>query len=343
MKLSLVLLALFWSPYAECQLRGNLRKLQTEEEEVQTIADKVKEQVESYVEAGSVELPEIDLSGVAGVTGSVLEQIKSAVGEENMTEEKVQEQADKIADVIAAKYIETEATEEGASATTSFDVSGITDAISSIEIAIELDLEKTSSPTSSPTDSPTASPTDSPTSSPTDSPTSSPSTSPTESPTESPTSSPTDSPTASPTDSPTASPTASPTSSPTASPTSSPTSSPTVTPALLAGIVDKAMSFVDNYTDNTEVTLPEVDAERISGIAETVFAQIQKDAEGEAITEEYLQSNKDKISQLIAMDFLELELTEDGEPLDLSDENLTELISEISTITLSMALESEGN
>jgi len=335
MKLSLVLLALFWSPYAECQLRGNLRKLQTEEEEVQTIADKVKEQVESYVEAGSVELPEIDLSGVAGVTGSVLEQIKSAVGEENMTEEKVQEQADKIADVIAAKYIETEATEEGASATTSFDVSGITDAISSIEIAIELDLEKTSSPTSSPTDSPTASPTDSPTSSPTDSPTSSPSTSPTESPTESPTSSPTDSPTASPTDSPTAS--------PTASPTSSPTSSPTVTPALLAGIVDKAMSFVDNYTDNTEVTLPEVDAERISGIAETVFAQIQKDAEGEAITEEYLQSNKDKISQLIAMDFLELELTEDGEPLDLSDENLTELISEISTITLSMALESEGN
>jgi len=335
MKLSLVLLALFWSPYAECQLRGNLRKLQTEEEEVQTIADKVKEQVESYAEAGSVELPEIDLSGVAGVTGSVLEQIKSAVGEENMTEEKVQEQADKIADVIAAKYIETEATEEGASATTSFDVSGITDAISSIEIAIELDLEKTSSPTSSPTDSPTASPTDSPTSSPTDSPTSSPSTSPTESPTESPTSSPTDSPTASPTDSPTAS--------PTASPTSSPTSSPTVTPALLAGIVDKAMSFVDNYTDNTEVTLPEVDAERISGIAETVFAQIQKDAEGEAITEEYLQSNKDKISQLIAMDFLELELTEDGEPLDLSDENLTELISEISTITLSMALESEGN
>lgn len=335
MKLSLVLLALFWSPYAECQLRGNLRKLQTEAEEVQTIADKVKEQVESYAEAGSVELPEIDLSGVAGVTGSVLEQIKSAVGEENMTEEKVQEQADKIADVIAAKYIETEATEEGASATTSFDVSGITDAISSIEIAIELDLEKTSSPTSSPTDSPTASPTDSPTSSPTDSPTSSPSTSPTESPTESPTSSPTDSPTASPTDSPTAS--------PTASPTSSPTSSPTVTPALLAGIVDKAMSFVDNYTDNTEVTLPEVDAERISGIAETVFAQIQKDAEGEAITEEYLQSNKDKISQLIAMDFLELELTEDGEPLDLSDENLTELISEISTITLSMALESEGN
>ena len=335
MKLSLVLLALFWSPYAECQLRGNLRKLQTEEEEVQTIADKVKEQVESYVEAGSVELPEIDLSGVAGVTGSVLEQIKSAVGEENMTEEKVQEQADKIADVIAAKYIETEATEEGASATTSFDVSGITDAISSIEIAIELDLEKTSSPTSSPTDSPTASPTDSPTSSPTDSPTSSPSTSPTESPTESPTSSPTDSPTASPTDSPTAS--------PTASPTSSPTSSPTVTAALLAGIVDKAMNFVDNYTDNTEVTLPEVDAERISGIAETVFAQIQKDAEGEAITEEYLQSNKDKIAQLIAMDFLELELTEDGEPLDLSDENLTELISEISTITLSMALESEGN
>jgi len=323
MKLSLVLLALFWSPLAECQLRGhNYRKLEKETEEVQSIADKVKQQVESYVPEGGVESPEIDLSSVADVTGSVLEQIKSAVGEENLTEEKVQDQADKIADVIAAKYIETEATEEGASATTSFDVSGITDAISSIEISIVLDLEKTSAPSSSPTETPTSSPTDSPTSSPT--------------------ASPTDSPTASPTDSPTSSPSMSPTESPTDSPTSSPTSSPTETPPLIAGIVKKAMSFLESYTEENEVTTPELDAERISGIAEQVFAQIEAQAGGEEITEEYLESNKDKIAQLIANDFLELELTEDGEPLDLSDEDLTELVTEISTITLTLALE-KGN
>ena len=108
------------------------------------------------------------------------------------------------------------------------------------------------------------------------------------------------------------------------------------------GIVKKAMSFLESYTEENEVTTPELDAERISGIAEQVFAQIEAQAGGEEITEEYLESNKDKIAQLIANDFLELELTEDGEPLDLSDEDLTELVTEISTITLTLALE-KGN
>jgi len=292
MKVSLALLGLAWSPITDCKLRGapvttKLRTLQ-DESEVQTIANKVTEKVQSYVEEGSYESPEIDVSGVAGVTENVLDQIKSAVGEENMTEEKVQANADKIADLIAAKYIDTEANKDGASATTNFDVSGLTNAISSVTIEIALDFEKTDAPSGAPTGSPTFTPTGAPTD----------------------------------------------------APTASPTSMPTVpTPAILS-IVNKAVEKLKEYNDGkSEITLPELDTERISAIAETVFSQIEQEAGDEEVTEAYLEENADRVAELINTAFLEFEITENGEPVNMSEEDLTKLMSSITSATIKLSYE----
>jgi len=363
MKLSLALLSLAWSPLGECKLRGTsknkLRKLvgHEESEEVQSIADKVKQQVQTAVDEGIES--EIDLSGVAGVTESVLTQIKNAVGEENMTEDKVQEQADKIADLIAAKYIDTEATDEGASAETSFDLSGLSDQVTSINIEITIDLEKTQAPTEAPTESPTEAPTESPTEaptpapteapteSPTEAPTESPTEAPTESPTEAPTPAPTDSPTESPTDAPTEAPTESPTETPTEAPTEAPTefptSMPSFTPPVLASIFQKAVGTLSDYVEENEISLPTLDTERISSIAEQVFGQIEEEAGDEDITEEYLENNAEKIAQLIATDYLEIEITEGGEPLDLSQEDMADLMETVTEITIKLAIEAGEN
>merc|ERR1712194_974517 len=338
MKLSLALLSLAWSPLGECKLRGTsknkLRKLvgHEESEEVQSIADKVKQQVQTAVDEGIES--EIDLSGVAGVTESVLTQIKNAVGEENMTEDKVQEQADKIADLIAAKYIDTEATDEGASAETSFDLSGLSDQVTSINIEITIDLEKTQAPTEAPTPAPTEAP---------KAPTWAPTEAPTESPTEAPTPAPTDSPTESPTDAPTEAPTESPTEAPTEAPTESPTSMPSFTPPVLASIFQKAVGTLSDYVEENEITLPTLDTERISSIAEQVFGQIEEEAGDEDITEEYLENNAEKIAQLIATDFLEFEITEGGEPLDLSQEDMADLMESVTEITIKLAIEAGEN
>jgi len=334
---SLFFLSLVWSPIGQCALRGaqvdrKLRILQETDllaEDVQTIASKVTDQVTSYVEENGIESPEIDLSGIAGVTENVLNQIKEAVGEENMTEDKIQDQADNIADMIAAKYIETEATDEGAQATTSFDVSSISKAISSITIEINLDLEslRSEAPSAAPTEAPTLQPTSEPTVAPTEAPTPEPTVAPTEAPTPEPTLEPTEPPTESPTE----------------NPTDVASLTPTAPTGVFADIVSKTVSILSDYAEETEVTLPTIDTERISNIAEDVLAQIKEEAGEETVTEEYLEEQSDRIASMIATDLLEVEFTEGGQPIDVTGDDLPVLISTITDITISMALDLGDN
>ena len=94
-----------------------------------------------------------------------------------------------------------------------------------------------------------------------------------------------------------------------------------------------------DYVEENEISLPTLDTERISSIAEQVLTQLEEDAGDEVVTEEYLEANAEKIAQLIATDYLEIEITEGGEPLDLSEENLEELMTSITQITLKIAME----
>ena len=114
------------------------------------------------------------------------------------------------------------------------------------------------------------------------------------------------------------------------------------TPSVLASIVNKTVGILSDYVEENEISLPALDTEGISSIAEQVFSQIEMEA-GEAVTEEYLEANADKIAQMIATDYLEIEITEGGEFADLSEENLAELMSSITEITLKLALEDVEN
>merc|ERR1712151_165946 len=108
----------------------------------------------------------------------------------------------------------------------------------------------------------------------------------------------TPSPTLPPTESPTEAPTEVPTESPTEAPTEAPTESPTVSEAVVeSNIVTKAT---------------------------------------EKVKEDMLEEQADKLAQLIANDFIELEVTEGGEPIDMTGEDLMDIISSIASMTFDM-------
>jgi len=347
-------LLLVWSPIGQCSLRGRMRNLQVTNSTTSEIVEKVAEQVKAYAEENDLETS-IDLSGVEGVTEDVLEQIKNAVGEENLTDDKVQEQADKIAQVISAQYIDTEVSDKGFSKETKFDLSGITDAVTGISLQISLDLSKLRSeapsdaPTPEPTESPTPVPTEAPTPDPTEAPTEAPTPIPTEAPTPMPTEAPTPMPTEAPTPIPTEAPTPVPTEAPTPVPTESPTVSPTFEPSfsptetVVVGIFDKVLGIFSNYIEENQITLPQINTEQMASVAESVLSQIEEEAGDESVTEEYLETQKDRIAELIATDLLQFEITEGGEPVDLGDEKLTDIISTVTEMTITLAMGDGGN
>jgi len=308
------------------------------------IATGVMEKVANYAEEkGPLNLPELDVSKVTGIVEAILAQIEKAVGEENMSEEVLQSQADNIADLIAANYIELDVSDESLQTEIEFDLSKIFDSIESvIKVQFELDREgeSTESPTvaltESPTDAPTESPTKAPTPVPTEEPTESPTEEPTESPTEEPTEAPTEEPTEAPTAEPTEAPTEEPTEAPTAVPTEEPTESPTVSEAVVESIVTKASDKIKEYVDEGSIN---IDTDRISSIAEDVLSKFREEVGEDNVTEDMLEEQADKLAQLIANDFIELEVTEGGETIDMTGEGLMDIISTITDMTFNIVYE----
>jgi len=255
----------------------------------------------------------------------------------------LQSQADNIADLIAANYIELDVSDESLQTEIEFDLSKIFDSIESvIKVQFELDREgeSTESPTvaltESPTDAPTESPTKAPTPVPTEEPTESPTEEPTESPTEEPTEAPTEEPTEAPTAEPTEAPTEEPTEAPTAVPTEEPTESPTVSEAVVESIVTKASDKIKEYVDEGSIN---IDTDRISSIAEDVLSKFREEVGEDNVTEDMLEEQADKLAQLIANDFIELEVTEGGETIDMTGEGLMDIISTITDMTFSIVYE----
>merc|ERR1712151_1439061 len=245
---------------------------------VNTIVTSVMEKVADYAEEkGPINLPELDTSQVTSIAEAILAQIEKAVGEENMSEEVLQSQADNIADLIAANYIDLEVSDESLKTEIEFDLSKIFEAIQSV-VKVQFELDREGEDTEPPTLALTESPTDAQT----------------EAQTEAPTPAPTEAPTPDPTEAPTEVPTES----PTEAPTEAPTESPTVSEAVVeSNIVTKAT---------------------------------------EKVKEDMLEEQADKLAQLIANDFIELEVTEGGEPIDMTGEDLMDIISSIASMTFDM-------
>merc|ERR1712151_1358611 len=293
---------------------------------VNTIVASVMEKVADYAEEkGPINLPELDTSQVTSIAEAILAQIEKAVGEENMSEEVLQSQADNIADLIAANYIDLEVSDESLKTEIEFDLSKIFEAIQSV-VKVQFELDREGEDTEPPTLALTESPTDAQTEAQTEAPT--------PAPTEAPTPDPTEAPTEVPTESPTEAPTEVPTESPTEAPTEAPTESPTVSEAVVeSNIVTKATEKVKEYVDEGSIN---IDTDRISSVAEDVFSKFREEVGEDNLTEDMLEEQADKLAQLIANDFIELEVTEGGEPIDMTGEDLTDIISSIASMTFDM-------
>jgi len=264
------------------------------------IVTKATEKVKEYVDEGSIN---IDTDRISSVAEDVLSKFREEVGEDNLTEDMLEEQADKLAQLIANDFIELEVTEGGEP----IDMTGedLMDIISSIaSMTFDMVYIKESQITPSPTLPPTLAPTESPT----------------YSPTESPTESPTD------------------------SPTSSPTSSPTIPDSVVQSIVKKAVEAVSSYVEKEgPINMPELDTDKVSSLAENVLNDFRDEVGEDNVTEDMLEEQADKLAQLIANDYLELEITEGGEPVDLTEEELMDIVSTITDVTFQIFYDAEGN
>merc|ERR1712151_1289494 len=150
--------------------------------------------------------------------------------------------------------------------------------------------------------------------------------------------------TPSPTLPPTLAPTESPTYSPTESPTDSPTSSPTIPDSVVQSIVKKAVEAVSSYVEKEgPINMPELDTDKVSSLAENVLNDFRDEVGEENVTEDMLEEQADKLAQLIANDYLELEIAEGGEPVDLTEEELMDIVSTITDVTFQIFYDAEGN
>jgi len=250
------------------QVQAYKKKITPVDEVVQEIVSMVTEQVAAYAEeSGTMGSPEID---VAAVAESVTSELMEALGEDNMTKKEMQKQADKIAEIIASEYIDTEATEEGMSESpTAALIEMMTPSPT-----LPLSIMATPSPSTTATLSASAAATE---------------------------------------------------------------------PKVVQNIVNKAVDILYSYVLENEVTLPTLGTETISAISEDVLNQVQQTAGEDIVTEEYLEEQSENIARLIANDIIAVEVTEGGEPMDLSDESLSDIVSTITDITISMALGDGGN
>merc|ERR1712151_231996 len=237
---------------------------------VNTIVTSVMEKVADYAEEkGPINLPELDTSQVTSIAEAILAQIEKAVGEENMSEEVLQSQADNIADLIAANYIDLEVSDESLKTEIEFDLSKIFEAIQSV-VKVQFELDREGEDTEPPT----------------------------------------------------------------LALTESPTESPTVSAAVVeSNIVTKATEKVKEYVDEGSIN---IDTDRISSVAEDVLSKFREEVGEDNLTEDMLEEQADKLAQLIANDFIELEVTEGGEPIDMTGEDLTDIISSIALMTFDM-------
>merc|ERR1712151_704037 len=256
------------------------------------IVTKATEKVKEYVDEGSIN---IDTDRISSVAEDVLSKFREEVGEDNLTEDMLEEQADKLAQLIANDFIELEVTEGGEP----IDMTGedLTDIISSIaSMTFDMVYIKESQITPSTTLPPTLAPTESPTYSPTE------------------------------------------------SPTDSPTSSPTIPDSVVQSIVKKAVEAVSSYVEKEgPINMPELDTDKISSLAENVLNDFRDEVGEENVTEDMLEEQADKLAQLIANDYLELEIAEGGEPVDLTEEELMDIVSTITDVTFQIFYDAEGN
>jgi len=101
---------------------------------------------------------------------------------------------------------------------------------------------------------------------------------------------------------------------------------------------------VTSYVDEEgPISMPELDAEKVSSLAEDVLSKFREEVGEDNVTEDMLEEQADKLAQLIANDYLELEITEDGEPVDFTEEALMDIVSTITDVTFQIAYDAAGN